>query len=346
MGPRDGLERGDAGADGGGRLRAGLRRGAEGRRGDVVRAGGQDPAAGGRGGGAGALGRPPPAGWSALVPNEGLEGALAAGVGKVAVFTAATETFNKKNVNAGVAESIERFEPVVTRAHAAKVLVRGYVSTAFFCPYEGKTPPQRAVDVCLRLWDLGCDEIDVGDTIGAATPPDVAAVLDLLLRKLPADRVVLHFHDTRGTALTNVLTGLQYGVSAFDASAAGIGGCPYAPGASGNLATEDLVYLLTGLGIEHGVDLERLRAAARPLEPLLGRQLPGKVFRAGRSRGGRGDRARLRQGEHHALAPASERSARGASRSSEKSAESAQATRSRPGQSASKAPSAPPVETS
>src|SRR6185503_13192585 len=168
------------------------------------------------------LGRPPAGGmWSALVPNEkGLEGALAAGVGKVAVFTAATETFNRKNVNASVAESIERFQPVVTRAHAAKVLVRGYVSTAFFCPYEGKTPPQRAVDVCLRLWDLGCDEIDVGDTIGAATPPDVAAVLDLLLRKVPADRVVLHFHDTRGTALTNVLTGLQYGVSAFDASAA------------------------------------------------------------------------------------------------------------------------------
>ena len=227
---------------------------------------------------------PPPAGttWSALVPNEkGLEGALAANVGKVAVFTAATETFNRKNVNAGVAESIARFEPVVTRAHAAKVLVRGYVSTAFFCPYEGRTPPQRAVDVCLRLWDLGCDEVDVGDTIGAATPPDVAALLELLLRKVPSDRVVLHFHDTRGTALANVLEGMRSGVSAFDASAAGIGGCPFAPGASGNLATEDLVYLLSGLGIEHGVDLERLRAAARPLEPLLGRQLPGRVFRAG-----------------------------------------------------------------
>jgi isopropylmalate/homocitrate/citramalate synthase len=220
--------------------------------------------------------------YGALVPNEkGLERALAAGAGKVAVFTAATETFNRRNVNASVEESIAGFRPVVLRAKREGLRVRGYVSTAFWCPYEGRTPPARAVDVCLRLADLGCDEIDVGDTIGAATPPDVAEVLGALLPRVPAERVVLHFHDTRGTALANVIEGLRHGVAAFDASAGGLGGCPYAPGAAGNLATEDLVYLLSGLGIEHGIDLERLRAASRGVEQALGRPLPGKVYRAG-----------------------------------------------------------------
>src|SRR5262245_17053146 len=227
---------------------------------------------------------PAPAGvtYGALVPNEkGLERALAAKVGKVGVFTAATETFNRKNVNASIADSIAGFRPVVDGARRAKIPVRGYVSTAFWCPYEGKTSPQQAVDVSMRLVDLGCDEIDLGDTIGAATPPDVAALLDLLLPRIAADRVVLHFHDTRGTALTNVLEGLRRGVTAFDSSAGGLGGCPYAPGAAGNLATEDLVYLLDGLGHTTGVDLERLRAASRPIEAALGRPLPGKVYRAG-----------------------------------------------------------------
>lgn len=227
---------------------------------------------------------PAPAGvvYAALVPNErGLDRALAAGVGKVSVFTAATETFNRRNVNASVAESLARFAPVVARARAAGLPVRGYVSTAFGCPYEGPTPPAQAVDVSRRLLDLGCDEVDLGDTIGVATPPDVAAVLEPLLAHVPVERVVLHFHDTRGTALVNVLEGMRFGVASFDASAGGLGGCPYAPGASGNLATEDLVYLLDGLGIEAGVRLEALRDAARPLEGLLGRALPGKVFRAG-----------------------------------------------------------------
>jgi isopropylmalate/homocitrate/citramalate synthase len=220
--------------------------------------------------------------YGALVPNEkGLERALAAGVGKVAVFTAATETFNRRNVNASVAESIAGFAPVVSRAKAAGVPVRGYVSTAFWCPYEGHTPPGRAVDVCRRLADLGCAEIDVGDTIGAATPPDVAALLEALLPHVPAAKVVLHFHDTRGTALANVLEGLRHGIAAFDASAGGLGGCPYAPGAAGNLATEDLVYLLDGLGVATGIDLERLRDASRGIEAALGRALPGKVYRAG-----------------------------------------------------------------
>lgn len=220
--------------------------------------------------------------YMALVPNErGLVRALEAKVGKVAVFTAATESFNRRNVNASIAESIERFRPVVVGAKRAGLPVRGYVSTAFFCPYEGRTSPQATADVAQRLLDLGCDEIDLGDTIGAATPPDVAAVLARVLARVAVERLVLHFHDTRGTALVNVVEGLRHGVAAFDASAGGIGGCPYAPGATGNLATEDLVYLLDGLGIATGVDLETLRAAGEPLEEVLGHRLPGKVYRAG-----------------------------------------------------------------
>jgi hydroxymethylglutaryl-CoA lyase len=239
------------------------------------------------------LGPPPPGvTYLALVPNaRGLERALAARVGKVAVFTAATESFNRRNVNATIAKSLERIAPVVLGARAAGLPVRGYVSTAFVCPYEGRTPPAQAVDVCRRLLDLGCDEIDVGDTIGAATPADVAALLDLLLPHVPVARLTLHFHDTRGTALVNVMEGLRRGVSSFDASAGGLGGCPYAPGATGNLATEDLVYLLGGLGIEHGVDLEALRAASRPIEAMLGHALPGKVYRAGAAPTGPGPRA-------------------------------------------------------
>jgi len=227
---------------------------------------------------------PAPAGvvYGALVPNErGLERALSCGVGKVAVFTAATETFNRRNVGASVEESIERFRPVVRGAAAARVPVRGYVSTAFFCPFEGRTDPRKTATVVDRLLEIGCDEVDVGDTIGAATPPDVAAVLDLVLARVEASRVVLHFHDTRGTALANVLEGLRRGVTAFDASAGGLGGCPYAPGASGNLATEDLVYLLDGMGIETGIDFAALRAASAGLEHSLGRPLPGRAYRAG-----------------------------------------------------------------
>jgi hydroxymethylglutaryl-CoA lyase len=225
---------------------------------------------------------PPGVTFGALVPNEkGLEGALAAGVRKVAVFTAATETFNRRNVNASIDESLERFRPVVARAKAAGLAVRGYVSTAFWCPFEGRTPPAQTARVAARLLELGCDEIDVGDTIGAATPPDVAAVLDAVLARVPRERVVLHFHDTRGTALVNVMEGLARGIAAYDASAGGLGGCPFAPGAAGNLATEDLVYLLDGLGIAHGLDLGALRQAGRAIEAALGRPLPGKVYRAG-----------------------------------------------------------------
>jgi hydroxymethylglutaryl-CoA lyase len=227
---------------------------------------------------------PAPAGvvYGALVPNErGLERALACGVSKVAVFTAATETFNRRNVGASIAETLARFAPVVSGARAAGVRVRGYVSTAFFCPFEGRTPPERTAEVCTRLVDLGCDEIDVGDTIGAATPPDVARALDAVLPRVRLEDLVLHFHDTRGTALANVVEGLRRGVTAFDASAGGLGGCPFAPGATGNLATEDLLYLLHGMGHATGVSLEGVRRASAVVEKALGRPLPGKVYRAG-----------------------------------------------------------------
>ncbi len=224
----------------------------------------------------------------ALVPNErGLERALAVEGRQGVRLHGRDRVLQPRNVNATIAESIERFRPVVERAKRAGLPVRGYVSTAFFCPYEGPTPPDAAVEVCRRLLDLGCDELDAGDTIGAATPPDVARFLERLLPHVAVDRVVLHFHDTRGTALVNVVEGLRAGVTAFDASAGGLGGCPFAPGAAGNLATEDLVYLLDGLGVATGVDLERLCEAGRPLEAALGHPLPGKVFRAGPAPTGR-----------------------------------------------------------
>jgi isopropylmalate/homocitrate/citramalate synthase len=219
--------------------------------------------------------------YGALVPNaKGLERALAVGVGKVAVFTAASETFNRRNVNASIAESIERFRPVVQGARQAMVAVRGYVSTAVWCPYEGPIAPAAVLGVVERLLDLGCDEISVGDTIGAGTPGHVARLLDALLPAVPADRLVLHFHDTRGMAVANVAEGLRHGVSRYDASAGGLGGCPFAPGAAGNLATEDLVFLLDGLGVRHGVHLGRLRAASALLAGHVDHPLPGRSYGA------------------------------------------------------------------
>ncbi len=210
--------------------------------------------------------------YSALVPNvRGFDRALAARADKVAVFTAASETFNRKNINATVRESIERFIPVVERAREAGVRVRGYVSTAFWCPFEGRVAPERSVDVIRRLADLGIEEISVGDTIGKATPEEVGAVLDLLLPVLPASRIALHFHDTFGHAIENILESWRRGVTTFDASTGGIGGCPYAPGASGNVATEAVVRALHARGGETGVELDALEAARRAIEPSLGR---------------------------------------------------------------------------
>jgi isopropylmalate/homocitrate/citramalate synthase len=220
--------------------------------------------------------------YPALVPNlKGLERALAVGVREIAVFTAASETFNHKNINAGVDESIERFRPVVARAKAEKVRVRGYVSTVFGCPYEGDVAPEAVREVVHKLLDLAVDEISLGDTIGVATPAGVYDVIETLYESgVTRGVLALHFHDTRGTALANVLAGLQCGVTTFDASAGGLGGCPYAPGASGNLATEDLLYLLEGLGIQTGVTLARVVEASRKLSESLGHRPPGRYLAA------------------------------------------------------------------
>ena len=218
-----------------------------------------------------------------LVPNaKGLENALAAGARNVAVFTAVSESFNKKNIGVGVDESFDVIGPVVERARAEGLWVRGYLSTVFGCPYEGPVDPVRAADVSARLWSLGVDELSLGDTIGVATPAGVGEVLGALGARVPREKIALHMHDTRGTALVNVMAGLLLGVRTFDASAAGLGGCPFAPGATGNAATEDLVYFLHGLGIQTGVDVRKLVEAAQPIEEQLGRSLPGHVYQAWR----------------------------------------------------------------
>jgi hydroxymethylglutaryl-CoA lyase len=220
--------------------------------------------------------------YPALVPNlQGLERAFASGVREIAVFTAASETFNQKNIHAGVDESIERFRPVVARAREERVRVRAYVSTAFGCPYEGEIAPEAVREVVHKLLDLSVDEISVGDTIGVATPSAVFDVIEALYESgVTRGVLALHFHDTRGTALANVYAGLQCGITTYDASAGGLGGCPYAPGASGNLATEDLVYLLDGLGIQTGVTLSRLVEASRFLVGSLGHRPPGRYLGA------------------------------------------------------------------
>src|SRR5262249_12017895 len=197
--------------------------------------------------------------YSALVPNViGLERAVQADVKEVAIFAAATETFSRKNINQSIEDSLATYRVVCDRAAALGVRVRGYLSTAFGCPYEGEVAPTKAIDGAARLIDLGVFEVAVSDTIGIAHPGQVARVLDGLLERIPVSQVALHFHDTRGTALANVLTALSFGVTTFDASAGGLGGCPYAPGAAGNLATDDLVFMLNGLGVETGVSLEAL----------------------------------------------------------------------------------------
>jgi hydroxymethylglutaryl-CoA lyase len=208
--------------------------------------------------------------YSALVPNlQGLDRAFAARVDKIAVFTAASETFNRKNINSSIEESIRRFAPVVEGAKKEKLRVRGYVSTAFWCPYEGKVAPEKALEVCRRLVDLGVDEISVGDTIGKASPEEVRALLETLLPAIPANRLAMHFHDTYRHAVENVVASWKLGIEAFDASAGGIGGCPYAPGASGNVATEAVVAALREAGAEVLVDLKALDGAWRVIAPAL-----------------------------------------------------------------------------
>ena len=219
---------------------------------------------------------------SALVPNRrGMERAVACGLREVAVFTAASEAFARHNINMTVDASLAAFGEVLSIAKDRGVRVRGYVSTAWWCPYAGRVDPDAVRRVAARLLGMGCAEISIGDTIGAATPGEVAALLGRLGGDVPTPALAVHFHDTRGTALANVLAALACGVAIVDAAAGGLGGCPYAPGASGNLATEDLVYMLDGLGIATGVNLARLVEASAPLAALLGHALPSRYLAAG-----------------------------------------------------------------
>jgi len=218
---------------------------------------------------------------AALVPNrQGLERALRCGVRAVAVFTAASDAFALRNINMDIARSLEVFREVVLEAHAAGCRTRAYVSTAWWCPYNGRVPPEAVLRVAATLRDMGCDEIALADTIGAATPLEVGALIERLTRDLPVALLAVHFHDTRGTALANVLGALACGVATVDASAGGLGGCPFAPGASGNLATEDLLYMLHGMGIETGVNLDAVAAASRALAPALGHPMPSRYLQA------------------------------------------------------------------
>jgi len=219
--------------------------------------------------------------YPVLVPNmKGLERAIDAGVKSIAIFTAASESFNKRNINMSIDESFDNLNEVVPRALDEGMRVHGYVSTAFGCPYEGEVPPEKVLEVCARLLDVGCYEVSVGDTIGVGTPMQVQGVIGMLLQVIPANRLAMHFHDTRGTALANTLAALEMGIATFDASSGGLGGCPYAPGASGNMATEDLVYMLDNMAIETGVDLNRLVAASKIIAPYLDHPLPGRYLQA------------------------------------------------------------------
>lgn len=227
--------------------------------------------------------RLPSVDYPALVPNvRGMERALAAGVRSIAVFTAASESFTRHNINVTIAESLANFRPVVEMARRESIPVRGYISTVFGCPYEGYVPPRKTLDVALALWEMGITKLSFGDTIGVATPDQVVDVLSLLVEqgRIPIERVAVHFHDTRGTALANVLMALQMGVSIIDSSAGGLGGCPYAPGAAGNLATEDLLYMLHGMGIHTGVALDKVVAATSFIAPYLDHMPTSKYFQA------------------------------------------------------------------
>jgi len=225
--------------------------------------------------------RKPGVSYPVLVPNEqGYERARAAGADAISVFTAASEAFNRKNINASIDESLARFAPVMERARADGVPVRGYVSTVLGCPYQGDVPLADVVRVSRSLHGMGCSEISLGDTIGVGTPGKAREMLRAVAAEVPVAALAVHFHDTYGQALANVLACLEEGVAVVDASISGTGGCPYAPGASGNVATEDVVYMLHGLGIQTGIDLEALAEAGRWLAALLGRETGSKVARA------------------------------------------------------------------
>lgn len=223
--------------------------------------------------------------YPALVPNlAGLERAYAAGVQEVAIFAASSESFSRTNINQTIAESLTAYSHVCARAKELRLPVRAYLSTAFGCPFEGAVDPVRVANVASALIDMGAYEVAVSDTIGIAHPGQVPIVVGAVAERVPLNKIALHFHDTRGTALANVLVALDLEITTFDASAGGLGGCPYAPGATGNLATEDLIYMLDGLGVETGVNLEALLEASRFIESRLDHPLPSRYYRAANAR--------------------------------------------------------------
>ncbi len=225
--------------------------------------------------------RLPGVSYPVLTPNlQGFEAALAAGATEVAVFGAASESFSRKNINCSIAESLVRFEPVMAAAQAAGIRVRGYVSCVLGCPYEGEISPEAVAGVAATLFEMGCYEVSLGDTIGAGTPGKTRRMLDAVARRVPVDKLAGHYHDTYGQAVANVYASLEAGVACFDSAVAGLGGCPYAPGASGNVATEDVVYMLDGLGIETGISLDALVDTAGWICERLGRPPASKVARA------------------------------------------------------------------
>lgn len=217
--------------------------------------------------------------YSALVPNiKGLERAKEVGIKRIAVFTAASETFTKKNINMTIQESLNAFKEVIQSALKDGISVRGYISTCFVCPYEGNVKKEKVLEVAKSLLEMGVDEVSIGDTIGKATPEQVKDTIGFILKLIPKEKIALHFHDTHGKALENVEIGLEHGITTYDSSAGGLGGCPYAPGASGNLATEDLIDFLNQKGIETGVDLNKLIEASLFMQNVLGKKLPSKVL--------------------------------------------------------------------
>jgi len=228
-----------------------------------------------------AITRRPGVSYPVLTPNlQGLEAALAARAEEVAVFAAASETFSSRNINCSIAESLERFAPLAVRARAEGLRVRGYVSCVLGCPYEGPIAPAAVAEVAGKLAAMGCYEISLGDTVGVGTPAKAQAMIDAVAARLPVEMLAAHFHDTYGQALANLLAVMERGVSVMDSSVAGLGGCPYAKGAAGNVASEDLVYMLNGMGIHTGVDLDRLIAAGNFICSALGRPTGSKVARA------------------------------------------------------------------
>ncbi len=227
------------------------------------------------------LQRRPGVSYPVLVPNmQGLDSALASGAEEIAVFGAATETFSHKNINCSIRESLERFRPVAKRALEAQVTVRGYISCVLGCPYEGDVNPAVVADIAQELLDMGCYEVSLGDTIGVGTPGSTRRMLDAVAARIPVEKLAGHYHDTYGQAIANTYASLEFGVGVFDSSVAGLGGCPYAAGATGNVATEDVVYMLHGLGIETGVNLDKLIAAGEYICGVLNRPSHSKVARA------------------------------------------------------------------